>query len=43
MPPGLLNPALDTADLGRAYAVRKRLQIRDVLVPQEAERLHQMC
>jgi Rps23 Pro-64 3,4-dihydroxylase Tpa1-like proline 4-hydroxylase len=36
----LLNPSLDPAALGASYRVRNRLQIPDILVPSEAERLH---
>lgn len=33
-----LSPALDSGALAKAYQARKRLQIRDVLVPEAAER-----
>jgi SM-20-related protein len=36
----MLNPSLDPALLSRQYAEKKRLQIRDVLVPQAAEQIH---
>ena len=36
-----LNPKLDRAALARSYAARKRLQIRDVLAPDAAERVFQ--
>jgi Rps23 Pro-64 3,4-dihydroxylase Tpa1-like proline 4-hydroxylase len=36
------NPALDPADLGKQLQERRRLQIRDVLVPEDAERIHEM-
>lgn len=34
-----LNPALDVADLAKAYARKRRLQVRDVFTPDTAERL----
>jgi len=36
-----LNPSLDAGALARAYAARKRLQVRDVLTAETAERIHQ--
>lgn len=39
-----LNPALDIASLRAAYATRGRIQVRDILEPAAAERLHEaMC
>ena len=38
-----LNPALDPAALGRAFAAGRRLQIRDFLHPDDAAALHAEC
>jgi Rps23 Pro-64 3,4-dihydroxylase Tpa1-like proline 4-hydroxylase len=35
-----LNPALDASQLAIDYALRKRLQIRDVLLPESARQIH---
>lgn len=36
----MLNPALDTAALARDFSLRRRLQVRDVLLPEAAEAIH---
>lgn len=35
-----LNPGLDRASLAERYAVKRRLQIRNILAPESAERIH---
>lgn len=37
-----INPSLDRDQLARDYAQRGRLQIRDFLVPEHAERIHEI-
>ena len=37
-----INPALKAGDLAKEFETRRRMQVRDFLVPEDAERVHDM-